>query len=173
MTIDKMHIFRSETSLLFHLNIKSELDKIPVHHHYYHCHSLLITIVKLLKLPYLMSDDLCLFLKLSHPLSHLTNINRTWCNPMHLLWLCNYHASLHQRISLQRWFYIVTVLLSDEDISNRLWHRRISHVWGRSPLVSQAQSSSPLLSYIIKSIMFMDLLWEVYTSSQHGSGSWI
>ena len=31
-----------------------------------------------------------------------------------------------------------------------------------SPLVSQAQSSTPLLSYIIKSIMFMDLLWEVY-----------
>ena len=53
MTIDKMHMFRSETSLLFHLNIKSERDKIPGHHHYY-CHSFLITIVKLLKLPFLM-----------------------------------------------------------------------------------------------------------------------
>ena len=167
-----MHMFRSETSLLFHLNIKSELDKIPAYHHYYYCHSLLITIVKLLKLPYLMSDDLCPFFL--SPLSHLTNTYRNWCNLMHFLWLGKTIKPLSLSTTyLSSTLILVTVLLSDEDISNRLWHRRISHVSGRSPLVSQAQSSSPLLSYIIKSIMFMDLLWEVYTSSQHGSGSWI
>ena len=114
MTIDKMHIFRSETSLLFHLNIKSELDKIPVHHNYYYCHSLLITIVKLLKLPYLMSDDLCLFLKLSHPLSHLTNINRNWCNLMHF---CDY-VSLHTYI-------FIYIFVFNVDSSNRtiVWWR--------------------------------------------------
>ena len=96
-------------------------------------------------------------------------IDATWCIFVNMFLYIHTSSSTYLSSTL----ILVVVLLSNEDISNRLWHRRISHVSGRSPLVSQAQSSSPLLSYIIKSIMFMDLLWEVYTSSQYGSGSWI
>ena len=175
MTIDKMHMFQSETSSVSPKMLKVNVKRF---HHYYYCHSpLIITLVKLFKLPevfdawsyrwmtcvrftnYLVQCiDQCIWPKPKLTLLCLSFIK---CKDF-----CDFWCVVSSIFRLMFFFHISyywSHFYCDEDIfNNHLWH--ISRVWGLSPLTltSRAQSSSPLPNCIILSIMFMNLLWEVY-----------